>query len=82
MPKFFVIIFQEAIRKHSHGIPFGQKEKLTKRLKRIMSSYPCGKEIFKELLQNADDAAATQIHFIRDCRHHPTEKVGFLNLEE
>ena len=45
-----------------------------------MSSYPCGKEIFKELLQNADDAAATQIHFIRDCRHHPTEKVESLNV--
>ena len=40
-----------------------------------MSSYPCGKEIFKELVQNADHAVTTQINFIRDCRHHPTEKV-------
>jgi len=40
-----------------------------------MSSYPCGKEIFKELLQNADDAGATQVHFVKDCRHHPTVKV-------
>lgn len=41
-----------------------------------MSSYPCGKEIFKELVQNADDAGATQIHFVKDTRYHPTEKVG------
>lgn len=41
-----------------------------------MSSYPCGKEIFKELVQNADDAGATQIHFVKDNRYHPTEKVG------
>ena len=66
---------QEAIKTRSHGIPFGQKEKLTKRLKRIMSSYPCGKEILKELVQNADDASATRMHIVKDCRHHPVEKV-------
>jgi len=41
-----------------------------------MSSYPCGKEILKELVQNADDAGATQIHLVRDGRSHPTEKVS------
>ena len=56
-------------------LPFGQREKLTNRLKRILTGYPCEKEILKELLQNADDAQATEICFIKDPRHHPNEKV-------
>ena len=66
---------QEVLRKHSKGIPFGQKERLTTRLKRILSGYPCDKEILKELLQNADDARATEIHFVKDPRRHSDEKV-------
>ena len=66
---------EEVLRKHSRGIPFGQREKLTNRIKRILSSYPCDKEILKELLQNADDAGATELHFISDSRHHPDERV-------
>jgi sacsin len=66
---------QEVLRKHSRGIPFGQREPLTKRLKRILSSYPCDKEILKELLQNADDAGATEIQFIKDQRQHATERI-------
>ncbi|XP_022809377.1 sacsin-like [Stylophora pistillata] len=66
---------EEALRHFSSGIPFGQKEKLTNRLQRILSAYPCEKEILKELLQNADDAQATEICFIKDPRHHPDERV-------
>ena len=66
---------QEALRPHVVGIAFGQREKLTNRLKRILTGYPCEKEILKELLQNADDAQATEICFIKDPRHHPNEKV-------
>ena len=66
---------QEVLKKHSRGIPFGQRERLPVRLKRILSSYPCDKEILKELLQNADDAGATEIHFIQDPRQHGTERV-------
>ena len=66
---------EEALRSHIFGIPFGQREKLTNRLKRILTCYPCEKEILKELLQNADDAKATEICFIKDPRHHPKEKV-------
>lgn len=66
---------KEAFRRHVVGIAFGQREKLTNRLKRILSGYPCEKEILKELLQNADDAQATEICFIKDPRHHPNEKV-------
>ena len=66
---------EEALRHHSWGLSFGQKEKLTNRLKRILTGYPCGKELLKELLQNADDAHATEIFFIKDSRSHPTKRV-------
>ena len=66
---------QEALRYHVFGIPFGQREKLTSRLRRILTGYPCEKEILKELLQNADDAQATEICFIKDPRHHPDKRV-------
>ena len=65
----------EALRRHKIGIPFGQKEKLTNRIKRILTGYPCEKEILKEMLQNADDAKATEICFIKDPRHHPDKKL-------
>ena len=66
---------QEALRPCAYGIPFGQREKLANRLKRILTGYPCEKEILKELLQNADDAQATEVWFIKDPRHHPDERV-------
>ena len=66
---------QEALRTHVSRIPFGQREKLANRLKRILTGYPCEKEILKELLQNADDAQATEVWFIKDPRHYQDEKV-------
>ena len=65
----------DVLTKHSHGIAFGQKERLTNRIRRILSGYPCDKEILKEMLQNADDAQASEIHFINDPRQHRTERV-------
>ena len=61
----------EALQQHDIGFHFGQKEKLTNRLKRILTGYQGEKEILKEFLQNADDAQATEIYFIKDPRHHP-----------
>ncbi len=57
------------------GDDFSQKEKLTNRLCRILEGYPRDITILKELLQNADDAGATEIHFILDTRQHGTDKV-------
>ncbi|KAL7882239.1 hypothetical protein AOLI_G00090880 [Acnodon oligacanthus] len=54
---------------------FGQHEKLTIRIKNIIDAYPSKKDILKELLQNADDAEATEIHFVWDKRRHKTEKL-------
>ena len=65
----------EALQHHDHGIPYGQREELTTRLKQILTGYPCEKDILKELLQNADDAQATEICFFKDPRYHPDEKV-------
>lgn len=65
----------DMLSKHSTGIGFGQKERLTNRIRRILSGYPCDKEILKELLQNADDAGATEITFINDPRTHRAERV-------
>ncbi|KAL3842998.1 hypothetical protein ACJMK2_020960 [Sinanodonta woodiana] len=56
-------------------IPWGQKEKLVTRLSGILSAYPCDDGIMRELLQNADDAQATEIHFIKDYRMHSCEKI-------
>ncbi|XP_061579672.1 sacsin-like [Cololabis saira] len=53
---------------------FAQHEELTVRIKNIISAYPSKKDILKELIQNADDAEATEIHFVWDERHHGKEK--------
>ncbi len=57
------------------GDDFSQKERLTNRLRRILEGYPKDITILKELLQNADDAEATEIHFILDERQHGTDRV-------
>ncbi|XP_070831492.1 sacsin isoform X1 [Chaetodon trifascialis] len=53
---------------------FEQQEQLTVRIKNIISAYPSKKDILKELIQNADDAEATEIHFVWDKRQHAKEK--------
>ena len=57
------------------GQPFGQHENLTDRLKNILKAYPADEGILKELLQNADDAKASEIHFIFDPRTHGNKHV-------
>ena len=60
---------------HVEGLPFGQKEKLQNSIRRVLQNYPSKYDVLKELIQNADDAGATKIHFIRDTRQHPKEKL-------
>ena len=55
--------------------PFGQSEKLTRRIKRLLEGYTFDSSLFKELLQNADDAGATELKLIKDFRHLGTKKV-------
>ena len=57
-----LIIF--ILETHSRGIPFGQSEDLTNAIRRVLQTYPSDHEIFKEMIQNADDAKATKIHIL------------------
>ncbi len=50
----------------------GQHEPLTTRLKNILRDYKDGLTIIKELLQNADDAEATEVNICYDARQHET----------
>ena len=70
-------IREQKLDKYSHtiGRPFGQSERLTSRLKNVLESYPCDVGILKEIIQNADDAGATQVHFVHDPRQHGTTRV-------
>lgn len=52
------------------GFEFGQSERLTIRLKGLIRSYPRGIGLLKEFIQNADDAAATQLTIVMDWRLH------------
>ncbi|CAK6978218.1 sacsin-like, partial [Scomber scombrus] len=44
-------------------------------LKDILRRYPDGGQILKELIQNADDAGATEVVFIHDERSYGTESL-------
>ena len=50
------------------GDEFGQEEKLTRRLNRLLEEYTDGFSVPKELIQNADDAGATEVRFLYDER--------------
>ncbi|CAG2235839.1 unnamed protein product [Mytilus edulis] len=63
------------LSRHSDSIPFGQKEKLVIRLKGIIDAYPKDHSVLNELLQNADDAKATEIHFVYDQRQLGTKDI-------
>ena len=52
----------------------GQQEPLTVRLKTILRDYKDGLTIVKELLQNADDAEATEVNICYDAREHTVEE--------
>ena len=64
------------------GQEFGQREELTDRLKGILKAYPCDVGVLKELVQNADDAGATEVHFIFDPRYHNTDQLLSDNWKE
>ena len=55
----------------------GQQEPLLQRLKNILKDYKDGLTIIKELLQNADDAEATELNIIYDSRNHESDLLLF-----
>jgi len=64
------------------GDDFGQKVDLTARIREILRDYPEGTSIFKELVQNADDAGASEVIFVLDCRQHGKNTVWSPELEK
>jgi len=53
---------------------FGQYASLVNTIHTITHDYPAS-SVISELIQNADDAGATEIHIIHDKRQHPTGKL-------
>ncbi|XP_053401285.1 sacsin-like [Mercenaria mercenaria] len=53
------------------GISFSSMKQppLIRQLKGILSEYPDGGQILKELIQNAEDADATEVNILYDGRH-------------
>lgn len=65
----------EAVRRYAKSLPFGQKEKFTNSIKRLIRNIPKDERILYELVQNADDAKATEIKIVLDNRSHPNKLV-------
>ena len=63
------------MKSQSIGEPFGQKEELSNRIRRILKGYDTKAHIFTEMIQNADDAGASEIRFIIDSRQLSTSKI-------
>ena len=51
----------------------GQMLPVSRRINRILTEYKEVSDVFKELIQNADDAGATEVKFLVDWRQHPIE---------
>ncbi|TFY71733.1 hypothetical protein EVG20_g1277 [Dentipellis fragilis] len=54
---------------------FGEVVDLTATIRSILSAYTFGTGLFKELLQNSDDAKATKQVLLLDWRTHPTQSL-------
>eukprot|EP00045_Choanoeca_perplexa_P018430 m.291475 g.291475 ORF g.291475 m.291475 type:complete len:4534 (-) comp17817_c0_seq1:55-13656(-) len=52
---------------------FGQIVVLTKRIRSVLRGYPEGTSVLKELLQNADDAQATELKLCLDLNAYSTQ---------
>ena len=53
----------------------GPHESITHRIKELVEDYGDSIDVFKELIQNADDAGATEVKFLIDWRTHNTRKL-------
>jgi sacsin len=58
---------------------FGQEESLTQRIQNILDDYDDNAGIFKEPLQNADDAGAAEVFFVIDYRSNETSMTGLID---
>ena len=51
----------------------GPHQSITGRIKEALDDYDQDIDVLKELMQNAEDAGASEIQFVIDWRNHPTE---------
>ena len=63
------------------GTEYGQREDLCDRLNSILRKYPHDESIFKEFIQNADDAGASEIVFILDHRKFDFQDGGLFSSD-
>ncbi|KAL4220906.1 hypothetical protein ACF0H5_019172 [Mactra antiquata] len=54
-------------------VDFYQHEPLASRLRRLIDGYPCDSGLFRELLQNADDAGCKTVTFLLDFDTHKSD---------
>jgi sacsin len=59
---------------------FGQRQPLTVAIHHLIRDYPLSVGLFKEFIQNADDAGASEIRFILDRRTHPVTELHHPHL--
>ena len=60
----------------------GQHEPLTTRLSNILREYKDGLTIIKEMIQNADDAGATEVNILHDMRTHSSHNLVLEGMAE
>lgn len=60
----------------------GPSEPVTTRLKNIVNDHSDDSDIFKELIQNAEDAKATEVNFLLDWRNNKKKKLLSSGLAE
>ena len=53
----------------------GPHQSITRRIKEALEDYDQDIDVFKEMIQNAEDAGASEIKFVIDWRNHPTENL-------
>ncbi|KAF9624036.1 hypothetical protein IFM89_007734 [Coptis chinensis] len=61
---------------------FGQRVDLTRRIREVLVNYPEGTTVLKELIQNADDAGATNVCLCLDRRVHGVDSLLSHKLSE
>ncbi|KAF6756631.1 hypothetical protein DFP72DRAFT_810196 [Ephemerocybe angulata] len=64
------------------SIPFGELVDRLGHIKSILQNYPFSAGLLRELLQNSDDAKATEQIFLLDCRKHPSRNLCDSKLAE
>ena len=59
----------------------GPHQSITGRIKEALEDYDQDIDVFKEMIQNAEDAGASEIKFVIDWRNHPTENLLTREME-